>query len=103
MYIKDLVRKWKGLCLKMNQSGVPVPLVRDPKKGRGSVSLTLVFLSFNIWLISIIGKATNLLGGVDNSAALQMFMVTASLYWFRKLPAKGIPEDIEAESEDLKK
>lgn len=66
-----------------NMKGVPVPMVRDPKKGRGSVSLTLVFISFNLVLFGTLGKFTNLVGDVDLTNALWLFGVCASLYWGR--------------------
>lgn len=68
----------------MNSKGVPVPMIRDPKAGTGSVSLTLVFISFNVWLLSVIGKAAGALGGMDPSACLQMFIACAGLYFGRK-------------------
>lgn len=83
--MKELLAKWKGFVNDMNAKGVPIPMIRDGKTGMGSVSLTLVFLSFNIWVVSIIGKAAGSLGGIDPSQTLNMFMVCAGLYFGRKL------------------
>jgi hypothetical protein len=58
-------------------------MIRDPRTG-ASVSLTLVFISFNIWVVSIVGKAAGALGGIDPSQTLNMFMVCAGLYFGRK-------------------
>lgn len=80
-----LINKWRQFIKDMNAKGVPVPMVRDPKSGIGSVSLTLVFISFNTWLVSIIGKAAGALGGMDSSQALNMFIACASLYFGRKM------------------
>lgn len=82
----DLKEKWKKFIVDMNEKGVPLPMVRE--NGKSSMSATLVFLSFNVWLISIVGKAAGALGGVDSGAALQMFMVCAGLYFGRKLGNK---------------
>lgn len=60
-----------------------MPMIRDPKSG-ASVSLTLVFISFNIWVVSIIGKAAGALGGIDPSQTLNMFIVCTGLYFGRK-------------------
>jgi hypothetical protein len=79
-----MFEKWKQFVSDMNSKGVPVPMIRDGKSGRGSVSLTLVFLSFNVWLVSIIGKASGALGGMDPSQTLNMFMVCSGLYFGRK-------------------
>ncbi len=80
-----MLEKWKNFINSMNSKGIPVPMVRDPKSGSGSVSLTLVFLSFNVWLVSIVGKAAGALGGIDPSQTLNMFLVCAGLYFGRKL------------------
>lgn len=80
----NLIEKWKQFVSDMNSKGVPVPMIRDGKSGRGSVSLTLVFISFNVWLVSIIGKAAGALGGMDPSQTLNMFMVCSGLYFGRK-------------------
>lgn len=83
--MEELIKKWKELCMKANQHGIPVPLVRDPKKGRGSVSLTMVFISFNIWLVSIINDVAQVFGGLNTDSAFNMFIACAGLYWGRKL------------------
>lgn len=80
----NLFEKWKQFVNDMNSKGVPVPMIRDAKSGKGSVSLTLVFISFNVWLVSIIGKAAGALGGMDPSQTLNMFMVCCGLYFGRK-------------------
>ncbi len=79
-----MFEKWKQFVSDMNSKGVPVPMIRDGKSGRGSVSLTLVFVSFNVWLVSIVGKASGALGGMDPSQTLNMFMVCSGLYFGRK-------------------
>jgi hypothetical protein len=78
-----ILEKWKQFVSDMNSKGIPVPMIRDPKTG-ASVSLTLVFISFNVWLVSIIGKAAGALGGMDPSQTLNMFIVCAGLYFGRK-------------------
>lgn len=82
--MKDLFEKWKQFVNNMNKLGIPFPTVRDPKSGFGSISLTLVFLSFNIWVVSIIGKYAGQLGGIDPSQTLNMFLVCVGLYFGRK-------------------
>lgn len=82
--LDKILEKWKNFVRDMNSKGIPVPMIRDGKTGEGSVSLTLVFISFNVWLVSIIGKAAGALGGMDPSQTLNMFMVCAGLYFGRK-------------------
>lgn len=88
----NLTKKWKDIINKCNSHGIPVPLIRDPKSGLGSVSLTLAFLSFNVWLVSIIGKAAGALGGIDTAQTMNMVIICFSLYFGRKFQKddKGI-------------
>lgn len=76
--------KWLSFVRGMNERGFPIPTIRDPKTKLGSMSLTLVFISFNFCLLAMIGKAAGFLGGIDPSQALNLFMVCAGLYWGRK-------------------
>jgi hypothetical protein len=83
--IHELFEKWKTFVDDMNSKGIPMPMIRDAKTGKGSVSLTLVFLSFNIWIVSIVGKWSGQLGGINPTETLNMFMVCAGLYFGRKM------------------
>lgn len=106
MTLDDLKAKWQEWIGSLNKAGIPVPTIRDPKTGQGSVSLTLVFLSFNLCVLSILGKATiiilkalriggldgdtaNLLAGIDAGQALSLFIACAGLYFGRKLQTKS--------------
>lgn len=80
-----MLDKIKELLKALNEKGIYIPLIADPKTGRGSVSLTLVFISFNLCVAGIIGKWSGFLGGVDPQNALNLFMVCAGLYFGRKL------------------
>jgi hypothetical protein len=62
MDIKELFEKWKQFVRDMNAKGIPVPTVRDPKTGFGSISLTLVFISSVIVIVGIAGKTAGMLG-----------------------------------------
>lgn len=95
----NFMDKWKDFVNKMNANGVPVPMVRAD--GKASMSATLVFLSFNVWALSVMGKAAGALGGMDPAQCLQMFLACASLYWGRKFQRdeKGA---VTVESKDTK-
>lgn len=75
----DIVQYFKDL----NTKGIPVPMMRDPKTGLGSVSLTLTFISFNVVVAGLIGKLTKYLGDVDLTNALWLFGICTSLYFGR--------------------
>lgn len=87
MNITYLKEKWIKLVSDMNKKGIPLPSVRDPKTGKGSVSLTLVFISFNMVLLGLIGKASGFFGGIDIAQALNLFYACSALYWGRQFQA----------------
>ena len=89
MDLQKLKAKFKTFVADMNKRGVPLPLVRDAKTGEGSVSLTLVFISFNVVLVGLVGKWAGALGGIDLTQALNLFYACAALYWGRKLQSGG--------------
>lgn len=99
MNLSNFLEKWKEWVSKMNEKGIPMPTIRDPKTGLGSVSLTLVFISFNFCLIALVGKWSGRLGGVDPSQALNLFMVCAGLYWSRKMTSDKSGIKIEKEND----
>jgi hypothetical protein len=84
MDIKELFEKWKQFVRDMNAKGIPVPTVRDPKTGFGSISLTLVFISSVIVIVGIAGKTAGMLGGLDMNTAMEFFWTATSLYFGRQ-------------------
>lgn len=89
MDFKELFEKWKQFIRDMNAKGIPVPTIRDPKTGFGSISLTLVFISSVIVIIGIAGKTAGMLGGLDMSTAMEFFWTAASLYFGRQFQTKS--------------
>lgn len=98
-----ILDKLKNFVDNMNDKGIPIPLVRDPKTGKGSVSLTLVFISFNVALLGLIGKISGWFGGVDLTQAITLFGICAGLYWGRKFQRDGSKVEISDKSVDLSK
>lgn len=103
VHMKDA---WVRFVNNMNTKGIPIPLVRDPKTGRGDVALTLVFIS-SIWFqIGLIGKWSGALGGINMSEAFEFFVSACSLYWARKLSTDGrsasFGADVDPADEDQK-
>jgi hypothetical protein len=80
-----MLDKIKEFVNRMNQLGIPAPMIRDPKTGKASVSLTTVVISFGMCVIGLCGKAAGFLGGVDLSQALMLFGMSAGLYFSRKV------------------
>lgn len=105
MDLKDMLKKWKSLIHIMNMKGIPVPTMRDPKTGTGSVSFTMVCISFGLMgictllaLTMVINKWAGFFVASDMSLslvkeafsmALQMSGISVSLYWGRKFQVGG--------------
>jgi hypothetical protein len=90
MKIKLFLDFWRKAVDKFNGQGVPLPTIRDPQTGRGSVSLTFVFISFNLVVVGVVGKWSGALGGIDIAQALNLFYACAALYWGRKFQNSGV-------------
>lgn len=80
----NILEKLKEISDKLNAKGIPVPMLRDPKTGMGSISLTMLFISFNTVLVGIIGKWGKGLD-VDLAQALNWFLICSGLYFGRNL------------------
>lgn len=103
MTLGDLYDKMKEVVDKFNKLGIPVPMVRDPKTGEGSVTLTLVFISFNTALIGQAGKIAGILGGIDLTQANYLFLMCLGAYLGRKMQGDGKKVDIEGDKKDEEK
>lgn len=90
----------KQLFRDMNQKGISVPMLKDPKTGMASVSLTMLIISFNLVLIGLIGKASKLLEGVDVSQSLTLFGITSALYFGRTLSYNNVSVNPNSSSSD---
>jgi len=97
--MNKILEWWKSVVRDANERGVPLPMIRVD--GKASISATMMFLSFNIWLVSVIGKAAGALGGMDSGACLQMFIATAGLYFGRKFQ-RGADGTLSVEGKEQK-
>lgn len=84
----------------INSKGLSVPTIRDPKTNKGSVSFTMVFLSFGLMfacaviaITMVINKWAGIFVESDTSLnilkeafsmAFQMASLSTGLYWGRK-------------------
>jgi hypothetical protein len=84
-----LVNNLTELAKNANTKGIPLPLLRDPKSGLGSYTLTMFFLAFNVAIVTLIGKVTNYLGNVEYSNVLWLLGLTGSFYLGRGLRGDG--------------
>ncbi len=93
----------KDFLNKLNQKGIPIPLIKDPKSGMGSVSLSLVVLS-SIWVqVALFCKYFTIkCQNVDVSSATNWFLVAAGLYFGRNLSFGSTSLKQEIVKEDTK-
>lgn len=83
-----MVEKFKQLIITLNKYGIPLPMVRDPKTGTASVSLTLMMISFGITSVGLVGKLAGQLD-INLAEALTLFGVTSALYFGRNMSTNG--------------
>jgi hypothetical protein len=85
-----MLDKLKEFAKQLNSLGIPLPMVRDPKTGMASVSLTLVVLSSIYVQVGLIGKYSKLLDGIDLNQAMNFFLISAGLYFGRNLSTPSV-------------
>ncbi len=95
-----LIQKLKDLIKKMNEAGVPLPMIRVD--GKPTLTGTLVFLSFNTALLGQLGRFSKLLQGVDLSQANYLFMISLGAYLGRRFQGDGKGGSIDAKEPDNK-
>lgn len=98
----EIKRKLSELASKLNKQGVPIPLLRDPKTGEGSISFSMMFISFNIVAVGLIGKYAKILEGIDLNQAQNLFLATSALYFGRTLTLKTDKNGMNAQSTEQK-
>jgi hypothetical protein len=90
--LMELWTKFLALTKSANMYGINLPMVKDPKTGKGSVSLTLVFISSIMVILGLVGKWSGRLGVVDINNALEFFYASSFLYFGRNWrAASGAP------------
>lgn len=90
--------KLKAIHEKLHEQGIKIPYFRDPIKKSPSVSLTMLIISFNFYLLTLINKFAKWTNDVDGAG--QLLIICAGLYFGRSFSGgKGkmtlAPEDKE--------
>jgi len=103
--LRLLFKKLTRLTEAANQRGINLPMIKDPKTGIGSVSLTLVFISSILVVLGLVGKWSGRLGTVDINNALEFFYASCVLYfgrntWRRYKPGKKPKETKPEETQE---
>ena len=84
-----MIEKLKQLFAKMNSEGIPIPLARDPKTGKGSITFTMAATSFGLCVLLLAGKIAKLMGEFDYNNALWLLGLTLSSYLGRQFQKNG--------------
>lgn len=95
-----MINKIKQLILKMNEAGIPAPLLRDPDKDGPSITFTFFYLSGMLALASLIGKFTKVFGEIDVSGSIYLFISAAGIYTARKMTSDGKSVTLESNKEE---
>lgn len=82
-----MLEKFSQLMKNANEKGINIPLLRDATTGRGSVTLTMFWISFNIAILALIGKVSKLAGDIEYSSVIWFYAVTGAFYLGRKIQA----------------
>lgn len=93
------MEKLKEIVRKLNELGIPLPMLRDNKTGKASVTLTMMVISFNIVAIGLIGKYAKGLD-IDMSQAMYLYMTTSGLYLGRKMQGDGKTIKVENDQQE---
>lgn len=89
---------FKALIEKLNEKGIPLPLVRAD--GKASLTASFAWISFNWAILSQIGKVTKILGEVDTSAANYLFFGCLAAHLGRRMMGDGKKVEISAKNEE---
>lgn len=82
----------------LHEKGIPIPLLRD--KGQGSVSLTLLVVSFTVALKAVLEEKNS----ESLMYALALFGMCGSMYWGKKWHMRKIGTlDLGSDPGDEKK
>lgn len=81
--MENLIAKIKEFIQKLNESGVPLPMVKID--GKPTFTGTMTFISFNTALLGQLGKVSHILGDVDLTQANYLFMICLGAYLGRKM------------------
>lgn len=79
-----MIEKIKNWMNKANSEGIPLPMLKDPKTGKGSITMTMFWISFNIAILTLAGKVVKITGDIEYSNVLWLLGLTGGMYLGRK-------------------
>lgn len=75
--------------VRLNEKGIPIPLIRDQHMNGGTLPGTMFFISFNVALLTLLGRIVKLVDGVDYSNVMWLMGLTGS-FWFMETIGKKV-------------
>jgi hypothetical protein len=93
----EQLKEWYN---KLHEMGIKLPFVRDPVKKEPSVSLTLLCVSFALYILTLINKLAGWFGDVDGT--FQLLVLSASLYFGRSFSSTGKGKASVGENKETK-
>lgn len=91
MSISELKKKWFAFVERMNKYGIPVPTVRDPRTGKGSITAALVVFSAGMFgfciMFMLAASVAKWAGAFVMTAEALLQVKTAADYSFQFLLA----------------
>lgn len=92
-----MLEKLKELHEKMHAQGLKLWYLRDPIKGTPSVSLTMLVISFNLYVFTLVNKLGQWFSDVDGAG--QLLLISAGLYFGRSFSGKKGAAKLESTEE----
>lgn len=100
MLFKKIAVWLKDQLVKMNEEGIPLPLIRDNHLDKGTLPGTMFVVSFTVAILLLIGKVTHLTGEIDYTNVLWLLGLTGS-FWVTEALGRKVKFDAEAKSVDI--
>ena len=72
---------------KAHKLGLRLPYLRDPLTQKPSVTLTMLFISFNFYLFTLINQFAKFFSDIDGAG--QLLIITSGLYLGRSFSTKS--------------
>lgn len=93
-----MIEKLKELHNKLHEQGIKLWYLRDPIKKCPSVSLTMLVVSFLLYVLTLVNKLAGWFGDVDGAG--QLLLISAGLYFGRSFSGGKSKATLTAEKKE---
>lgn len=95
-----MIEKLKELHNKLHEYGIKLWFIRDPIKKQPSVSLTMLVISFSLYVFTLVNKLGKWFSDVDGAG--QLLLISAGLYFGRSFSGGKGKAKLETEEKEEK-